>query len=323
VKKNIVLSVVFGLILVCYYPVEAQQPTKVRKIGFLSQAGIFPVNFETFRQGMRELGYIEGQNVVIEYRTAEQAARLTELAKELVQQKVEVIVASGPAARPAKMATETIPIVFNFSGDPVEAGFIDSLARPGRNMTGVTQLAFELVGKRLEILKEAVPGVSRVGVLASPLHAGEQRELRETQSTARGLGTALQYNQVKNTSEVGAAFDTIIKEKANALLVFPDPVTNAHQMQIVEFAVKHQLSSMFGRKEPVEAGGLMSYGPNLEELYRRIPVHVDKILKGTKPADIPVEQPMKFELVINLKTAKQIGLTMPPNLLARADKIIR
>src|SRR5262249_12635840 len=190
---------------------------------------------------MRELGYIEGQNVVIEYRTAEQAARLTELAKELVQQKVEVIVASGPAARPAKMATETIPIVFNFSGDPVEAGFIDSLARPGRNMTGVTQLAFELVGKRLEILKEAVPGVSRVGVLASPLHAGEQRELRETQSTARGLGTALQYNQVKNTSEV----------------VFPDPVTNAHQMQIVEFAVKHQLSSMFGRKEPVEAGGLM------------------------------------------------------------------
>src|SRR5262249_37557193 len=306
VKKNIVLSVVFGLILVCYYPVEAQQPTKVRKIGFLSQAGIFPVNFETFRQGMRELGYIEGQNVVIEYRTAEQAARLTELAKELVQQ-----------------TTETIPIVFNFSGDPVEAGFIDSLARPGRNMTGVTQLAFELVGKRLEILKEAVPGVSRVGVLASPLHAGEQRELRETQSTARGLGTALQYNQVKNTSEVGAAFDTIIKEKANALLVFPDPVTNAHQMQIVEFAVKHQLSSMFGRKEPVEAGGLMSYGPNLEELYRRIPVHVDKILKGTKPADIPVEQPMKFELVINLKTAKQIGLTMPPNLLARADKIIR
>ena len=248
---------------------------------------------------------------------------MTELANELVQQKVEVIVTSGPAARPAKMATETIPIVFNFSGDPVEAGFIDSLARPGRNMTGVTQLAFELVGKRLEILKEAVPGVSRVGVLASPLHAGEQRELRETQSTARVLGIILQYNQVRDTAEVGAAFDTIIKEKANALRVFPDPVTNGHHTQITEFAVKRHLPSMFGRKEPVEAGGLMSYGPSLDELYRRIPVHVDKILKGIKPADIPVEQPKKFELIINLKTAKQIGITIPPNVLARADKVIR
>jgi len=248
---------------------------------------------------------------------------MTELANELVQQKVEVIVASGPTARPAKMATETIPIVFNFSGDPVEAGFIDSLARPGRNMTGVTQLAFELVGKRLEILKEAVPGVSRVGVLASPLHAGEQRELRETQNTARVLGTALQYNQVKNTVEVGAAFDTIIKEKANALLVFPDPVTNAHHTQIIEFAMKHRLPSMFGRKEPVEAGGLMSYGPNLEELYRRIPVHVDKILKGAKPADVATELPTKFELAINLKTAKQIGLTIPQTVLYQADRVIK
>src|SRR5262245_37831215 len=190
-------------------------------------------------------------------------------------------------------------------------------------MTGITQLSFELVGKRLEILKETVPGVSRVGVLASPLHPGEQRELRETQSTARDLGTALQYNQVKNTSEVGAAFDSIIKEKANALLVFPDPVTNGHHAQIVEFAVKHRLPSMFGRKEPVEAGGLMSYGPNLEELFRRIPVQVDKILKGANPAELPVEQPMKFELVINMKTAKQIGITIPPNVLARADKIIK
>lgn len=230
---------------------------------------------------------------------------------------------SGPAARPAKMATETVPIVFNYSGDPVEAGFIDSLARPGRNMTGVTQLAFELVGKRLEILKEAVPRVSRVGVLASPLHAGEQREFRETQSTARALGITLQYNQVKDTAEVGAAFDAIIKEKSNALLVFPDPVTNSHHTQIVEFAVKHRLPSMFGRKEPVEAGGLMSYGPSLEELYRRIPVHVDKILKGAKPADVPTELPTKFELFINLKTAKQIGLTIPPNVLVRADKVIK
>jgi putative ABC transport system substrate-binding protein len=322
VKKNIVLLVVFGLILASLHPVEAQQTAKIRRIGFLTQTGASSANVEAFRQGMRELGYIVGQNIIIEFRSGEQS-QLAQLANELVQQKVEVIVTSGPAARPPKMATETIPIVFNFSGDPVEAGFIDSLARPGRNMTGVTQLAFELVGKRLEILKEAVPAVSRVGVLASPLHAGEQRELRETQSTARGLGTALQYNQVKNTTEVGAAFDTIIKEKANALLVFPDPVTNAHREQIVEFAAKHRLPSMFGRREPVEAGGLISYGANLDEVYRRIPVHVDKILKGAKPADVPTELPTKFEMFINLKTAKQIGVTIPPNLLARADKVIK
>jgi putative tryptophan/tyrosine transport system substrate-binding protein len=321
-KKNIIASVAFGLVIASFYPVEAQQPTKVRKIGFLNQTGAFSANIEAFRQGMRELGYIEGQNIVIEFRTAEQS-QLTQLANELVQQKVEVIVASGPTARPAKKATGTIPIVFNFSGDPVEAGFIDSLARPGRNMTGVTQLAFELVGKRLEILKEAVPRVSRVGVLASPLHAGEQREFRETQSTARALGTTLLHNQVKDTAEVDAAFDAIIKEKSNALLVFPDPVTNAHHTQIVEFAVNHRLPSMFGRKEPVEAGGLMSYGPSLEELYRRIPVHVDKILKGAKPADLPTELPTRFEFFINLKTAKQIGLTIPPNVLVRADKVIR
>ena len=190
-------------------------------------------------------------------------------------------------------------------------------------MTGVTQLAFELVGKRLEILKEAVPRVSRVAVLASPLHPGEQRELRETQSTARALGITLQYNQVRDTAEVDAAFNTTIKDNANALLVFPDPVTNVHREQIAEFAAKHRLPSMFGRKGYVEAGGLISYGPKLEEVSRRIPVHVDKILKGAKPADVPTELPTKFEFVINLKTAKQIGLTIPPNVLARADKVIR
>jgi putative tryptophan/tyrosine transport system substrate-binding protein len=322
-KKNIVVSGVFGLILASFYSVEAQQTAKVRKIGFLNQTGAFTANVEAFRQGMRELGYIEGQNIVIEFRSGERGAQLTQLANELVQQKVDVIVTSGPATNPAKMATETIPIVFNYSGDPVEAGFIDSLARPGRNMTGVTQLAFELVGKRLEILKEAVPRISRVAVLASPLHAGEQREFRETQSTARALGITLQYNQVRGTGEVDAAFDRIVRENTNALLVFPDPVTNANRKQIVEFAVKRRLPSMFGRKEPVEAGGLISYGPSLEELYRRIPVHVDKILKGAKPADVPTELPTKFELLINLKTAKQIGLTIPPNVLARADKVIR
>ena len=259
-KKNILASVMFGLILASVYPVDAQQPTKMRKIGFLNQTGAFSANVEAFRQGMRELGYIEGQNIVIEFRSGERGAGLTQLAMNLVQQKVDVIVTSGPATNPAKMATGTIPIVFNYSGDPVEAGFIDSLARPGRNMTGITQLAFELVGKRLEILKEAVPGVSRVAVLSSPLHPGEQRELRETQSTAQALGITLQYNQVKDTADVTAAFGTIIRENANALLVFPDPVTSAHREQIAEFAAKHRLPSMFGRNEHVEFGGLMSYG---------------------------------------------------------------
>jgi putative tryptophan/tyrosine transport system substrate-binding protein len=319
---RLLISGLCAMLLALSFPVEAQQPTKLKKIGFLNQTGAFSANVEAFRQGMRDLGYIEGQNIVIEFRSGERA-QLTQLANELVQQKVDVIVTSGPATNPAKMATGTIPIVFNYSGDPVEAGLIDSLARPGRNMTGVTQLAFELVGKRLEILKEAVPGVSRVAVLASPLHPGEQRELKETQSAAQALRTTLQYSHVRDTAEVSVAFDTIIKENANALLVFPDPVTNLHRTQIVEFAVKSRLPSMFGRREPVEAGGLMSYGPSLEELYRRIPVHVDKILKDIKPADIPVEQPKRFELVINLKTAKQIGLTIPPNVLARADRVIK
>jgi putative ABC transport system substrate-binding protein len=323
VKKIFIFVLVLESMLAFFYPVVAQQRVKVRKIGFLSQAGTFPINVDAFRKGMRELGYIDGQNIIIEYRSAETSTHLTQFTNDLVQQKVDVIVTSGPAARPAKTATETIPIVFNFSGDPVEAGFINSLARPGRNMTGVSQLSFELVGKRLEVLKEAMPGVSRVGVLASPLHAGEQRELKETQNTARGLGIALQYNQVKNTSEVGAAFDTLIKEKTNAIVIFPDPVTNAHHTQIIEFSVKHRLPSMFGRKEPVEAGGLMSYGPNLAELYRRIPIQVDKILKGAKPAELPTELPTKFEVVINLKTAKQIGATIPQWTLTKADQVIR
>src|SRR5262245_55142179 len=321
-KKNIVVSVVLGLILASFYPVEAQQPAKMRKIGFLNATGALGLNIEAFRQGMRELGYIEGQNIVIEFRSGERT-QLAQLANELVQQKVEVIVATGPAAYTVRTATETIPIVFSVSGDPIEAGLIDSLARPGRNMTGITWLAFELVGKRLELLKEAVPRVSRVAVLADPAHPGEQRELRETESTARALGVTLQYNQVKDTEAVTAAFDTILKEKANALLAFPDAVTNVHRTQIAEFAVKHRFPSMFGLSTYVEAGGLMSYGPSLDDVDRTIHARARKILKAATPADVPTELPPKFEMVINLKTAKQIGLTMPPNLLARADKVIR
>ena len=260
---------------------------------------------------------------MIEYRSAEDRSRLAELATELVQWKAEVIVAAGGAAGSAKMATDTIPIVFLYSGDPIEAGLIASLARPGGNMTGITWLAFELVGKRLELLKEVAPRVSRVAVLASPAHPGEQRELMETQTTARTLGTTLLYHQVRASADVDRAFDAIIKENANALLAFPDPVTMGHRKQIAEFAAKNRLASVFGFSEYVESGGLMSYGPTRDEPQRRIAVYVDKILKGAKPADLPVELPMKFELVINLKTAKQIGLTIPPNVLVRADKVIK
>ena len=311
------------LILVSVHPAEAQKPAKVRRIGFLAQGSGPGVPYEVFRQGLRELGYAEGHNIVIEYRSAEGRPRLTELATELVQWKAEVIVAAGGAAGPAKMATDTIPIVFLFSGDPIEAGLVASLARPGGNMTGITWLAFELVGKRLELLKEVVPRVSRVAVLASPAHPGEQRELMETQSTARALGTILEYHQVRASADVDRALDAIIKENTNALLAFPDPVTMRHRKQIAEFAAKNRLASVFGFKEYVESGGLMSYGPSRDEPQRRIAVYVDKILKGAKPADLPVELPMKFEFMINLKAAKQIGLTIPPNVLARANKVIK
>jgi putative ABC transport system substrate-binding protein len=245
------------------------------------------------------------------------------MATELTREKVDVIVAQGAAVTAAKMSSTVVPIVFGYSGDPIEAGFIVSLARPGGNMTGITWLAFELVGKRLELLKEAVPVVSRVAVLANPAHPGEQRELRETQGTAKAVGTTLQYHQVRTTADFDAAFDAVIKEKANALLVFPDALTSAHRNQIAEFTAKHRLPSMFGRQESVDAGGLMFYGSDRLVGYRRAAYYVDKILKGSKPGELPIEQPTKFELIINLKAAKQIGLTIPPNVLGRADKVIK
>jgi putative tryptophan/tyrosine transport system substrate-binding protein len=208
-------------------------------------------------------------------------------------------------------------------GDPVEAGLVRSLAQPGGNMTGITFMAFELVGKRLEVLKEAISRVSRVGVLASPAHPGEQRELSETRSTAQSLGISVLYHQVNTTSDVQAALDAILQEKVDALLAFPDPVTNTHRTQIADFTIKQRLASVFGWRDYVEAGGLMSYGPNHDVLWKRLALYTDKILKGSKPSELPVEQPTKFELVINLKTAKEIGVTIPPNVLARADKVIK
>src|SRR5262249_43850781 len=324
-SRKIVALIIAAAILTSVQLAEAQKAPTVRKIGFLgSAASGLILSYEVFRQSLRELGYAEGHNIAIEYRTAEGRPRLLELANELVREKVEVIVAAGgPAARSAKDATKTIPIVFAASGEPVEAGFVESIARPGGNMTGMSWLSFELVGKRLELLKEAVPRVSRVPILSNPQHPGEQRELRETQSTARAMGITLDYYQTRTSAEFEAAYDAISKQNINGLLVFPEGVTLGNRLGIVDLAAKRRLPSMFGWKEYVEAGGLMSYGPNRDESFRRIAMYVDKVLKGTKPNDLPVELPVKFELVINLKTAKDIGVTVTPNVLARADRVIR
>ena len=324
-RKKIVVLVVATAILTFVRIADAQKPPAVRKLGFLSSpaSGLIP-SYDVFRQSLRQLGHEEGHNIIVEYRSAEDRPRLLELANELVREKVEVIVAAGgPAARSAKDSTNVVPIVFAISGEPVEAGFVDSIARPGGNMTGMSWLSFELVGKRLELLKEAVPRVSRVAILSNPQHPGEKQELRETQTTARAMGMTLDYYQTRNSAEFDAAYEAIGKQNVNGLLVFPEGVTLANRLGIVDLAAKRRLPSMFGWKEYVEAGGLMSYGPDRDESFRRIAVYVDKILKGTKPADLPVELPVKFELVINLKTAKDIGVTITPNVLARADKVIK
>jgi ABC-type uncharacterized transport system substrate-binding protein len=320
-KTFLVLLVV--TILNSAHLAEAQNPSKVPRIVYLAPQSQPSARFDAFREGLRDLGYVDGQNVRIDYRGHEDRAQLAVLAKELIREKVSLFVTQGAATRTAELVGGPVPVVFGYSGDPVEAGLIKNLARPAGNMTGVTMLAFELVGKRLEFLKEAVPKVSRVSVLSSPAHPGEQRELNETQKTARSVGIVLQYYRVTTTADVNAAFDATVKDHANAILAFPDPVTTAHREQIAGFAVKQRLPSVFGWGDYVEAGGLMSYGPDHNALWRRLAVYVDKILKGAKAAELPVEQPTKFELVINLKTAKQIGVTIPPHVLARADRVIR
>ena len=229
----------------------------------------------------------------------------------------------GPATPYAAKSIKNIPVVIGYSGDPVDAGIVASLARPGGNVTGVTFFAAELAGKRVELLKEAIPGISRLAVLANPRHAGEQRELKETQVAAQAFALPLQYLTVKAPGDFKDAFAAIARERANALIVFPDALTLARRKEIAEFSARRRIPSISGWTEFAEAGGLMTYGPNLVDSLRRVAFYVDKILKGTKPADLPVEQPTKFELVINLKTAKQIGLTITPNVLARADKVIK
>ena len=307
---------------------EAQQPAKVVRIGFLNPSTPSATShfLEAFRQGLRELGYVEGKSIILERRYAEgRVERLPDLAAELVRLKVDVILAGlNPTIQAVKRATTTIPIVMATSVDPVGAGLVASLARPGGNITGLSNLGHELSGKLLELLKGAVPRVSRVAFLGNPDVPHSTLAFRETQVAARVLGVELQLVEVRGKAEFESAFSAMTREHAGALIVHtPMALFFAHRKQIADLAVKNRLPAIYGNRDYVDAGGLMSYGAHLPDLYRRAATYVDKILKGAKPADLPVEQPTKFELVINLKTAKALGLTIPQSILIRADQVIQ
>jgi putative ABC transport system substrate-binding protein len=319
--------VVGALLFVLFSSAEAQQPTKVPRIGFLiaSSPSAMAPRMAAFRQGLHELGYVEGKNIVIERRHADgKSDQLPALAAELVRLNVDVIVTSGPTAtRPTKAATSTIPIVMTFDDDPVGSGFVASLARPGGNITGLSTLAPEIGGKRLELLKETAPRVGRVAVFGTSTRQGTAHTLKETELAAGALGVEVQYLDIQDSKDIESVFRAASKAHADAVLVLQSPVFNSYRAQIADLALKSRLPAIYPQRQYVEDGGLMSYGVSISDLDRRAATYVDKILKGAKPAELPVEQPTTFELVINLKAAKQIGLTIPPSVLARADKVIR
>jgi ABC-type uncharacterized transport system substrate-binding protein len=320
----VALAVAFML---CGARAEAQQPTKVPRIGYLV-AG-YPSDIlartDAFRHGLRELGYEEGKNIVIEQRYAEgKIDRLSPLAAELVRLNVKVIVAAGPqATRAAKQTTSTMPIVMGFHNDPIGSGVVASLARPGGNVTGLSTLAPEISGKQLELLREIVPKLSRVVVLGNSTDPGNPQVLEEMERAAIALGVQHLYVDVRSPEDIETAFRKASNGRADAVLALPSFLLTSQRKQLVNLTLKTRLPSIYDRQEFVEDGGLMSYSVSSTDLFHRAATYVDKILKGAKPADLPVEQPKKFEFVINLKTAKQIGLTIPPNVLARADKVIK
>jgi putative tryptophan/tyrosine transport system substrate-binding protein len=326
--KKIILLVLCSLLFAPCSAADAQQSNKVFRIGYLAatdQATEF-TRSEPFRLALRELGYIEGQNIVIEYRFAEgKQDRTPKLAAELVRLKVDAIVVPGGDAMlgAAKNATKTIPIVmFGQGADPVEAGLVESLARPGGNITGITNINRELIGKRLELLKETVPKLARVAFLYDPTRINDLR-MKEVQTAARPLGLTIRFSEVRGTEGFETAFAMLTKERPDGLQVGGGPLMFANQKRIAGFALKSRLPSVQIYREAVDAGGLMYYGADVADNYRRVATYVDRILKGAKPADLPVEQPTKFELVINLKTAKQIGVAIPSGVLAKTDRVIR
>jgi len=305
----------------------AQQAAKVPRLGLLipGSSSAFAPRIEAFRYGLRDLGYVEGRNITMEYRFAEgQDDRLPALVAELIRLQVDIIVTDGEAAiRAAQHATTTIPIVMAVSGDPVGIGHVASLARPGGNITGLSFMQPEVSGKRLELLQEAVPTLSHVAVLWNPDVPVSTLGFKETQTAAHALGLQLQSLEVRGPDEFDQAFAAMTSEHADALVVLSNPLFFEHRRQLAELAVKHRLPAIFLFREYVEAGGLMAYGANLNDMWRRAASYMDRILKGTKPADLPVEQPVKFELFINLKTAKALGVTIPPTLLFQADEVIQ
>jgi putative tryptophan/tyrosine transport system substrate-binding protein len=327
-RKTVISFALTALFYVLCASADAQQTGKVPRIGYLSNRdpASESARSEAIRLALRELGYIEGQNIAIEYRYAEaKLDRLPELAAELVRLKVDIIVTGGDQPiQAAKNATKTIPIVMSGAGlDPVKAGLIESLARPGGNVTGITNLTIELGGKRLELLKEAVPKVVRVAVLYEPANPASVHDAKLLPVAARALGLTIQPWEVGDAGGFERVFAALNKERPDGLYVSPSPLMSNNQKRIVNFALKSRLPSVYVRREFVDDGGLMSYGADIADSYRRVAYYVDRILKGAKPADLPVEQPTKFEFVINLKTAKQIGLTIPQSMLYRADKVIK
>jgi putative tryptophan/tyrosine transport system substrate-binding protein len=322
------IAVVLTLsLIIAPLAVEAQQERKAQRIGLLaprSASDALPFH-EAFRQGLRELGWVEGQNIFIEYRFAEGSYnRLPDLAAELVRLKVDVIVAAGTAtSAAAKNATGTIPIVMMSGGDPVESGLIASLARPGGNLTGVSySVGLETVGKGLELLKETVPKLRRVAVLSNPANPAQPLAIRNVKVAARSLGVQLQLLEARGPNDFDGAFAAMAKERVEALLVAADSRLAFHRTRLADLASRRRLPAAYGLREHVDAGGLLFYGPSIPDLFRRAATYVDKIFKGAKPADLPVEQPTKFELVINLKTAKALGLTIPQSILVRADQVL-
>ena len=326
-KGKILVYLLATFLLTTAAPAQAQPITKIFRLGYLagSSLTVNAARIEAFLQGLRELGYLQGKNIALEYRAAEgKSERYPALASELVSLKVDVIVTAGAAStRAAREATSTIPIVMVQDSDPVGSGFVASLARPGGNITGLSTLAPEISGKRLELLKEIVPKLSRVATLGTSNYPGNAQSLKETEIAAAAFGVRVQYLDTLGPQDIERAFRAANRENADAVLLLQSFVLNSHRKQIVNLAIKGRHPAIYYSPEWVNDGGLMSYGVSFTDLNHRAASYVDKILKGAKPADLPVEQPTKFEFVINLKTAKQIGLTIPPNVLARADRVIQ
>ncbi|MFQ5946033.1 MAG: ABC transporter substrate-binding protein [Anaerolineae bacterium] len=323
----LIVALALGLLAVAL-PAEAEKAGKVYRIGNLAAAShsAAAANRDAFLQGLRERGWVEGENLIIESRYAEgKLERLPDLAAELVRLRVDVIHAvSTTATRAAMNATTTIPIVFSLVGNPVELGFVASLARPGGNVTGLTSVAgFEIFGKQLELLKDALPNASRVAVLYNPANLYIPVALRETEAAARSLGLQLQNREARGPDEFDSVFAAMTTERADALLVLPDAMFFHHRTRLADLAAKHRLPAMYGHTPHAKAGGLMVYAASMTDLFRRAAGYLDKILRGVNPAELPVERPRKFELIINLKTAKALGLTIPPSVLLRADKVIK